>query len=64
MCVETQGYSYGSLVLCPSIDHPKVPAAAAISYPFGVSWFLSMFDSDKFLETLQKSEKPKFFAIG
>lgn len=59
------GYSYGSIITCEASKQVEPLALISISYPAGVLWFLSCFNTMYFKKELQKSSKSKkLFVIG
>ena len=63
--IITIGYSYSALVVASVFDSiPQVLAAAFISLPYSVTWFLSLFQGSSLLSPLATSSKPKLFIHG
>jgi alpha/beta superfamily hydrolase len=60
------GYSYGAMTLCScAADFPdSIECIVAISYPFGVSWFLSLFNTEHFVSRALCNDIAKLFIIG
>lgn len=59
------GYSYGSVIASAvGGETNDVMAFAAISYPFSVSWALTLFHGGKYLNQAASTLKPKLFIMG